>query len=364
VISLATAAQASFLMAMVFIILTLASRAYQAWARVQVRRLTPRLSVMVEQALRSCDEVPPQGRRLRRWEQRAFDQVVLNAARHASPQQRARLAHLTRRLGQTDRYLDHLGSLWPDRRTEAAEALRWLGDGAAVPEMLRSMYGKPWTTDLFTTAQAVTAHATSQAQIRAVLLYLLRYPNITPRLAAAIADKTTLVVDQVVMEFLADPDDTLCITALELLRSRVPVAIPIPWQTLFKHRNVDVRCAGIRLYLASNAEPAAVQRACQGSYLDDWRIRTAIAAELWRVQSPWVFDHLEQMLEDSAWWVRYRAARSLARLQPLGALVLRQVATRTTDGFARDMALDTLAEIAFEQGTWDMAAAEGAGGTA
>lgn len=55
-------------------------------------------------------------------------------------------------------------------------------------------------------------------------------------------------------------------------------------------------------------------------------------------------DRLRRLLNDPQWWVRYRAARSLAALPFLNRPQLEQFAAEAADRFARDMLQHVLAE--------------------
>lgn len=221
---------------------------------------------------------------VRRGQRSAFDQLLLQQARLAAPGERSRLGALSQRTGRTSAYLRSLRSLWPSRRAAAAEALRWLGDAGVVSEMLTSMERKVWSTDVLVTAQAVAVHSTSGREIRRLLLYLLRYPNASPQLAAAVVNETTADVSEVVAEFATEGQETLCLTALELLRSRIDLVreLPLPWPALLRHPSTDVRCTSLHLYIAAHDALPAMEEADWDASRDS-AVRVADIGEMWRL---------------------------------------------------------------------------------
>ena len=54
---------------------------------------------------------------------------------------------------------------------------------------------------------------------------------------------------------------------------------------------------------------------------------------------------LEALLDDREWWVRYRAAQSIASLPFLGPNQLRQLRRRQSDRFAADILQQAFAEV-------------------
>jgi HEAT repeat protein len=77
----------------------------------------------------------------------------------------------------------------------------------------------------------------------------------------------------------------------------------------------------------------------------DWRVRMAAARALGRVGSRADAALLRTLLGDSQWWVRYQAARSLARLHGISRAELDGVRADPRDRYASDMLTHALADL-------------------
>ena len=77
---------------------------------------------------------------------------------------------------------------------------------------------------------------------------------------------------------------------------------------------------------------------------DAWFVRMQAATVLGRVGQQEHLSLLESLLDDSEWWVRYRAAQAITRLPFMGPNQLRQLRVRQKDRFAADILQQTFAE--------------------
>ena len=274
----------------------------------------------------------------------ALDRLLLGQAMLGSPAQRSQAVEASARTGRTRAYLRAVHSPVSARRAAAATALRWLGSPDAVPEMLTALRDQPWSRETLVTAQAVVEHSRSAQEIRSLMLYLLRYPNVSPRVVASVAAPAQAPIAEVVAEFLLDDDETLRLAALEILRLRPALAagLEVPWEPLMHHANLDIRCMALRLYIEHERAMPAVG----SDVLSADAARAAIAGELWRLHPAQSAKILQKMLEDRSWWVRQRSAQSLGRLGALGLAVLQEAAARSRDRYAGDVARDALAALA------------------
>ncbi|HSD70419.1 MAG TPA: HEAT repeat domain-containing protein [Woeseiaceae bacterium] len=75
-----------------------------------------------------------------------------------------------------------------------------------------------------------------------------------------------------------------------------------------------------------------------------WYVRMQAAAVLGQFGTRTSIRHLEPLMSDPEWWVRYRAAQAIASLPFLGPHALRRLRERQTDRYARDMLQQVLAE--------------------
>ncbi len=78
---------------------------------------------------------------------------------------------------------------------------------------------------------------------------------------------------------------------------------------------------------------------------DTWYVRMQAAKVLGRIGQQEHVSLLETLLDDPEWWVRYRAAQSVASLPFLGPNQLRQIQHRQTDRFATDILQQAFAEV-------------------
>ena len=78
---------------------------------------------------------------------------------------------------------------------------------------------------------------------------------------------------------------------------------------------------------------------------DAWYVRMQAAKVLGRVGQQEHLSLLEAMLDDAEWWVRYRAAQSIAALPFLGPNQLRQLRRRQADPYSVDILQQAFAEV-------------------
>lgn len=76
----------------------------------------------------------------------------------------------------------------------------------------------------------------------------------------------------------------------------------------------------------------------------DWRVRVQIAKALGRVGDRNDIAVLVELLRDSEWWVRYRAAQSLSSLPGVSRADMHQLRNMLADRFAVDMLAQVMAE--------------------
>ena len=77
---------------------------------------------------------------------------------------------------------------------------------------------------------------------------------------------------------------------------------------------------------------------------DAWFVRMQAATVLGRVGQQEHLSLLESLLDDSEWWVRYRAAQAITRLPFMGPNQLRQLRKRQEDRYAADILQQAFAE--------------------
>jgi len=105
-------------------------------------------------------------------------------------------------------------------------------------------------------------------------------------------------------------------------------------------RDPEVLAACLRLL--NSAEDLPVVRKCLSH--EDSRVRVQAADALGRLGEDVDEVRLVALLSDKEWWVRYRAARALARLPHMRAPKLKTIQAAHFDPFARDMLAQVMAE--------------------
>ena len=78
---------------------------------------------------------------------------------------------------------------------------------------------------------------------------------------------------------------------------------------------------------------------------ETWFVRMQAAKVLGRIGQQEHLSLLESLLDDREWWVRYRAAQSIASLPFMGPNHLRQLQRRQSDPYAADMLQQSFAEV-------------------
>lgn len=90
---------------------------------------------------------------------------------------------------------------------------------------------------------------------------------------------------------------------------------------------------------------AGVPRIAALTQHETWFVRMQAAKVLGRVGQEEHLSLLESMLDDSEWWVRYRAAQAITSLPFLGPNQLRKLRMKQSDPFAGDILQQCFAEV-------------------
>jgi len=90
---------------------------------------------------------------------------------------------------------------------------------------------------------------------------------------------------------------------------------------------------------------SGVPRIAALTHHEAWFVRMQAAKVLGRVGQEEHLSLLESLLDDREWWVRYRAAQSIASLPFLGPNRLRQIRRKQKDPFAADILQQAYAEV-------------------
>ncbi len=110
---------------------------------------------------------------------------------------------------------------------------------------------------------------------------------------------------------------------------------------LLKHTDDDYIITALLRTLDNPRELPIVRRLIEH---ERWHIRMLAAIALGRIGEPEDTGSLIDLLSDQAWWVRYRAAQTLAHLPFMSIDRLREVQAAETDRYARDILDQVIAE--------------------
>ena len=102
------------------------------------------------------------------------------------------------------------------------------------------------------------------------------------------------------------------------------------------------------LALINDPADVTIVRACLSH--PQWLVRLEAVAALGRVGTAADEAGLAALLSDSHWWVRYRAAHSLATLPASNVLQLQRLAAAQTNPFAHDILMEVIAERELAEG--------------
>lgn len=127
---------------------------------------------------------------------------------------------------------------------------------------------------------------------------------------------------------------------VEALRIQLPSS---QVSKLLRDASVDIVIAALRLSTMPDLLDAV--RAHLGH--PDWRVRVQVAKALGRIGDRSDIRHLQTLLSDPQWWVRYRAAQTLVGMPFIGRDELDTLCAAVTDRYAADM----LRQVAAEQET-------------
>ncbi len=208
-----------------------------------------------------------------------------------------------------NQYVRTLNSARYSQRVNAAELLLQFGCPSVVPGALKAVLGRRWGVDVYLAILAAVRWVEDESDARLVWLALIGYENVRPRLAAEIMMSARIDLVPTVKDFLAGVD-RLRLGALEylLMRTDLVEAAEPDWESLLTDKEVDVVCAGIRLYVKTHKqvpprrdywwclEEARIAFVGSASWIEDVPVREMVVTAA---------------ASDPSWWVRYRANESL-----------------------------------------------------
>ncbi|NVD45936.1 HEAT repeat domain-containing protein [Qipengyuania atrilutea] len=143
-------------------------------------------------------------------------------------------------------------------------------------------------------------------------------------LVSLIADLAETDVEAVAgLLFEKDLSQRAKVAAIDALAQRGGEYAPL--LTYMARKSIDESDVQPRLFraLGRTGHPAAAKAIIEGMQSDNWTVRVAAAEAAGKAGILQAADRLGDLLDDSNYWVRYRASEALLRLGPRGIQVLR-----------------------------------------
>lgn len=130
-----------------------------------------------------------------------------------------------------------------------------------------------------------------------------------------------------------------------LLRIGYAIGLPLPGtdlrMLLARGQPMDVIIGALRLLKNAEARDAVRELVTH----PDWQVRTQVAITLGRICDASDVERLTTLLTDTQWWVRYRAAQSLASLPFMNHDDLKARMSHLSDRYANDIVKQVFAEM-------------------
>ncbi len=160
------------------------------------------------------------------------------------------------------------------------------------------------------------------------------------RLAALIQSEQTVFTAPLIKLCEQSQGTQLCkvLNLVDAINLSLPPSMIAPW--LEQKEDIALLMTALRLAAAPQLLPQI------RTLIDheDWQVRVLVAKKLGRLGDKSDVDRLLNLLKDSEWWVRYRAAKALLELPSLRRDDIIAYSQQLNDRFARDMLLQVMAE--------------------
>ncbi|MEE9381824.1 MAG: HEAT repeat domain-containing protein [Nannocystaceae bacterium] len=302
-------------------------------------RLERTLSADLPLALVDTDAARAWLQSARMFEESTLKAFLLARLESTGGDTRHSYAHLYRELGFVRQDVDHLRSIWRNRKRLALRRLSLVAGPLEAPAV-RRVKGD----DFF--SQLVTAQILARIGTPDDVLQRLK----TTRLSSRLMEQPWFVI---IRSLSADAlahvvahwdqlEDPYLAKAVLAVAARQDVTMASKWVDIAcKSDSVELRIAGVALLVATPF-PQARSRLLGLIRDEAWQVRARVCVCAELTQTPIGRKGLLKALADPHFWVRHHAATTLARGGGEAQSDLKQVATTLTDRYATDAARETL----------------------
>jgi HEAT repeat protein len=329
----------------VFLFLTFAIVANKAWRESREGWRRSRRRVLEPKILsfahgEDASVLPALDGRLRRYDRRVVEEILLDHAQRVRGVERERLGRAFDELGFVDRYVAGLGSHRWWRRADSAEKLGIAGATSATGRLVQAL-SDPEPEVRIRAAKALGLTGGKAAV--GPLVHALSEPNrwSTIRIADILAGMKQDVVDELVAEF-EKMNLHARLAALDIL-GRIRSLSAVVWlrnKLDDPERNVRARaCHALGAIGDPDCGPV-LQKALADP---EWPVKAMAAKSLGKIRYAGAIPELCGAMRDREWWVRVNAAEALSLMGPKGTEALDRMLD-DRDIYARHQAVLMLEE--------------------
>jgi HEAT repeat protein len=254
-------------------------------------------------------------------------EVIEHLLRSLRGEERERLVAVLRSLGGIEKRLAELrhGKEW--QRVAAANTLRYL-EGEGVLDGLRGALDDPSPAVRSAAARALFGqHALGSVKV--LVEKLVIEAGVPPHALRDIFRRLGPAFHAELLEVLQSGDEQARVVAIDALGHSGDLQAVEPLLGLLDGASKEI-AANVFRALAILGDPRAVPAVLQGLRHPDWEVRCQAALCAGQIRAHEARSILTELLDDSVWWVRYRAAEALFELGERGISVLRWLAREAT----------------------------------
>jgi HEAT repeat protein len=280
---------------------------------------------------------------LSKWDLIFLQEQLIELAERVKGGHRERLSILFEQLGLPSREMTRLAKPLSATRIDAAYKLGAMGSGQAVPALFSLLEKERDDSGRFIVARAIVRCARDVGDLREMVTKMVSFSPDSPRLIAELLLESRLDLSPLLKEWLNHSDLRLVHVAVAGLSHHLDEELAHFLRKLQRSEEKELRIKATKLFLQTNlwVTPAQVESLMAD---DDWEIRAITAKAIGRWREEAYLSLLVQVMEDSNWWVRRNAARSLLSFGEAGFRALCEIAVHSRKEESVDLAMQTIQE--------------------